>query len=100
MCLAKLRTTASTASFRTAGFPGLLPGPEAAVPSPMPPMVPYRLWNWSGGGGGGGPDEDTHSRDAGGGSSGAMGTVTPGRRDERRVPVDPNVPNPIPGWSL
>lgn len=93
--MAKLRTTASTASFSTAGFPGL-PGPAAPGPSPIP-TPPYRLWSCSGGGGGGGPDEAV--KEAGEGNRGAMGTVTPGRREERRVPVAPET-YPIPGCSL
>lgn len=96
VCLAKLRTTASTASFSTAGFPG---AQRPAAPGPSPaPTPPYRLCSCSGGGGGGGPEQE--DREAGEeGSSGAMGTVTPGRRDEERsVPVEPE-PKPMPGCS-
>lgn len=66
----------------------LAPGPSPAA------TPPYRLWSCSGGGGGGGPDDADR---VAAGTSGAMGTVTPGRREERRLP-EPK--KPIPGWSL
>lgn len=96
VCLAKLRTTASTASLRTAGLLGLdrpRPADMSTEPNPLPMIPDPRLWSWSGGGGGGGPGEaDTEMWEP---WAEERVPVTPGRRD-RRVPVA-LAPYPIPG---